>query len=240
MLKVFLHNAAPNGLNQFNRLGRLDIGYDKLDAYADYKVVLMQSGVGEFPPTRVEGYPRWSASIWDLVTRAICQSLWLEEALPPVGPARRGAYADQLTALVEHWPDGFELGRSTVGMARISMHRKKCQYLATFEDDIMGEVCSSPFRHTPDALSPWDLLARAYAWTCHESFRLPPRPTLYTQLTIEDGGQTLVPLEMVKEPARTGVARWLVSSGVETLTCSLVKGPCLKEADYVRFLQRSV
>lgn len=240
MLKVFLHSCAPGDISPFNRLGRLDIGYDKLDAYADYKVILQQAGVGEFPPAKVTAYPRWSASIWDLVARSACVSLWGEESLPPVGVARRGAYTDRMTALVEHWPDGFELGRSTVGVATLEMLRKKCHYRAKFEDDILGEHLSSEFVHTPDALSPWDLLARAYAWTCHESFRLPPRPELYTRLTVEDGNQTLAPLEMVKEPARTGLSRWMVGKAIQPLTSQLVLGPCVREADYVRFLRTAV
>ncbi len=240
MLKVFLHSCAPGGVSAFNRLGRLDIGYDKLDAYADYKVILQQAGIGEFPPAKLKGYPRWSASIWDLVARSVCLSLWQEEVLPPVGLARRGAYTEHLTAMVEHWPDGFETGRSTVGMASIRMLRKKCHYVASFEDDILGEQHSSEFVHTPDALSPWDLLARAYAWTCHEIFRLPARPEIYTKLTVEENGQTLVPLEMVKEPARTGLSRWMLGKEVQPLECELVTGPCVRESDYVCFLRTAV
>lgn len=240
MLKVFLHNAEPGGMTPFNRLGRLDIGYDKLDACADYKAILTQTGIGEFPPAKVSGYPRWTASIWDLVMRSVCLCMWREESLPPVGPARRGAYADRLTAIVEHWPDGFEVGRSTVGVATIRMQRKKCHYVARFEDDILGEQVSTEFVHTPDALSFWDLLARAYAWTCHESFRVPPRPELYTRLTIEEDGETLVPLEMVQEPARTGLARWMLSRELKPLTSKSVTGPCIREVDYVRFLQKAV
>lgn len=240
MLKVFLHSALPSNLTPFNRLGRLDIGYDKLDAYADYKVILTQAGIGEFPPAKVYAYPRWTASIWDLVMRAVCVCLWHDEALPPVGLSRRGAYADHITAVVEHWPDGFEVGRSTVGMATIRMLRKKCHYVASFEDDILGAQVSTEFVHTPDTLSPWDLLARAYAWTCQESFSMPPRPELHTKLTIEEAGQTLVPLEMVKEPARTGLTRWMVSTELKPRTSSLVKSPCVLESDYVRFLQRAI
>lgn len=41
---------------------------------------------------------------------------------------------------------------------------------------------STVFTHAPEGLSPWDLLARAYAWTAHEKFELPPRPALYTPI----------------------------------------------------------
>lgn len=240
MLKVFIHNGPPEKLTPFNRLGRLDIGYDKLDAYADYKVVMTQSGVGEYPPAVVKDYPRWTASIWDLVMRAICACLWREEELPSIGSARRGAFAEHLTAVVEHWPDGFEQGRSIVGTAQIKMQRQRCRYIATFEDDILGAQVSTQFVHTPDALSTWDLLARAYAWTVHESFKVPPRPRLYTKLTIEEDGNTIVPVEMVKEPARTGLLRWMMSKGITPMSSTTVAGTCVSESTYVDFLRRAV
>lgn len=240
MLKVFIHNGPPNKLTPFNRLGRLDIGYDKLDAYANYKVVMTQVGLGEYPPAAVKDYPRWTASIWDLVMRAICTCMWREESLPPIGSARRGAYAEHLTAVVEHWPDGFEQGRSIVGTAQIKMRHRRCRYVATFEDDILGEQTSTEFTHTPDVLTPWDLLARAYAWTCHGRFQVPERPKLYTEITLEEDGKTIVPLEMVREPARTGLLRWVMTKGITTTTAKLLQGPCVTEGQYVEFLRRAI
>lgn len=81
MLKISLHHARPGHENARNVLGRLDIGYAKLDALADYKLVMTVAGVGEMPPARITDYPRWSASVWDLVARAICMCLNRREVL---------------------------------------------------------------------------------------------------------------------------------------------------------------
>src|SRR5687768_10383817 len=99
MLKVFLHNAAPGGTTQFNSLGRLDIAYERLDIVADYKACLTVAGRGDLPLVFVKEYPRWTASIWDLVTRAICMSLYGDERLPEIAHSRRGAFAEMLTAV---------------------------------------------------------------------------------------------------------------------------------------------
>lgn len=64
-----------------------DIGRIKDGALADYEVelqetVLDEMGVGDI--ARVRSYPRWSASVWDLVARAIAVSLNAgKEELPP-------------------------------------------------------------------------------------------------------------------------------------------------------------
>ena len=71
MLKVTLHNSTPSRASDRNVLGRLDIGYAKLDARADYKAVMFIAGVGEQRPVQLLDYPRWSASVWDLVTRVL-------------------------------------------------------------------------------------------------------------------------------------------------------------------------
>lgn len=55
MLKVTLHYATPARVSAQNLLGRLDIGYAKLDAYADYKAVMFTAGVGEQPPVQLLG-----------------------------------------------------------------------------------------------------------------------------------------------------------------------------------------
>lgn len=240
MLKVFLHNGPPESVSPFNQLGRLDIGYEMLDIHADYKAVLTMAGAGELPPVQLPGYPRWTASVWDLVMRTVALALHGEEAFPALDFVRRGAFAQQLTAIVQHWPDGQEFGRSTVGTAHLRMLRKRCRYVATFEDDILGAQSSTEFVHTPDVLVPWDLLARAYAWASHGRASMPPRPALYMPIPFEQDGQVVVSLDTVKEPARTGLHRWMLSKGVAPTLADAFSSPCIKEADYVRFLQKAV
>jgi hypothetical protein len=242
MLKVTLHTGKPARANECNLLGRLDIGYASLDAHADYKAVMLSSGLGEQAPVTLKGYPRWSASLWDLVARVACLSLSGQEAVWPaeIPVARTGAYSVELSAIVEHWPDGLGTRRAKVGTAHLVMQSRRCNYRATFTDDILGSQTSTVFRHTPKVLTPWDLLVRAYAWTTTETFALPSRPKLYTPLPFEHEGTSYVCLDTVQEPARTGCLRWLLKRGVEAVTVPFVEGPCVTETRFVEFLQKAV
>jgi hypothetical protein len=65
MIKVTLHAGGVAGASLFNMLGKLDFGYEKLDAVADYKAELFACGVGAYPMAFIKDYPRWSTSIWD-------------------------------------------------------------------------------------------------------------------------------------------------------------------------------
>lgn len=240
MLKVYLHFAAPDKVSPKNLLGRLDIGYAKLDARADYKLVMTAAGEGEVPPATLAAYPRWSANVWDLVTRAICMCLHRREELPGDFGQGRGAFIQDLTAVIEHWPDGVDTRKSTVGTAHVQMRRRRCHYTATFQDDILGESRSSVFVHAPEGLMPWDLLARAYAWSVHEKFDLPPRPRLYTPIPVQEGAESYVALNTVSEPAATGISRWLQKLGRKTASVEFLNGPCVPEAWFVEFLRRAV
>ena len=242
MLKVSLHYATPSQASARNLLGRLDIAYARLDALADYKAVLFATDVGELPPVQLLSYPRWSASVWDLVARAVCLSLNGCEDFPPgdLTAGRKGAFIDDMTALIEHCPDGRDSRRAAIGTAHISMRKRRCHYSAAFEDDIMGKRESSVFGHRPDGLSPWDLLARAYAWTAQERFEMPARPALYTPIPVQQGLGSFVPLDTVREPALTGIRRWLRWQGLPTTTTDLVAGPCVTEACFVNFLRVAV
>ncbi|MBS4037726.1 MAG: hypothetical protein KGZ46_06205 [Hydrogenophaga sp.] len=240
MLKVFLHNGAPAAVSQFNQLGRLDIGYEKLDIHADYKAVLRATGLGEFPPAVLQAYPRWTASVWDLVMRMIALCIHREEAFPALDVTRRGAFAQNLTAIVEHWPDGLEFGRATVGTAHIRMTRRRGRYVATFEDDILGAQTSIEFAHTPDALMPWDLLARAYAWASHGRATMPARPALYMPIPFEEDGEVYVSVDTVREPARTGLFRWMVAKGIRAFQGDQLTGTHISESNYVSFLRSAV
>lgn len=76
MLRISVHAGLPSGASRYNRSDWLDIGYERLDADAEYKIVLFQAGIGACEPILLTGYPRWSASLWDLIARAIaCGSI---------------------------------------------------------------------------------------------------------------------------------------------------------------------
>lgn len=242
MLKLYIHSSTPDEVSPRNCRGRLDIGYDKLDAHATYKLVMTTAGLGESSPATLENYPRWSASMWDLAIRGVCLCLNRREAVWPaeVPRKRKGAFMDNLSAVVEHWPDGFETRRAVIGRAHVKRHHRNCHYIARFEDDILGSRESSVFVHTPEGLSPWDLLSRSYAWTVSESFVLPARPVLYTPIPVAHGTESFVSLETVAEPARTGITRWLARRGDTPVSVEGLLGPCVPESQFVTFLRQAV
>ncbi|MBV8037349.1 hypothetical protein [Roseateles sp.] len=242
MLKLTLHASSPRNATPFNRVGMLDIAYEKLAARADYKALLWTAGIGEQAPVKLQNYPRWSASVWDLVIRIICLAISRkEEVWPAVIPnARKGAYTLELCAIVEHWPDGSDTRRTVVGTAHLKMCNRRCNYRATFEDDILGVRATEVFRHTPKVLNNWDLLTRAYAWLTTDSTQLAPRPELYKPIPIAVKDASYVHLDTVSEPARTGCYRWLEKQRIKTVEVPGIEGPCITEAQFVNFLQRAV
>ena len=242
MLKVTLHTSSPRNATASNRIGALDIAYDKLAARATYKAIMWTAGVGEYASARIENYPRWSASIWDLIVRIVCLCISSEEAVCPaeIPNARTGAYTRELGIIVEHWPDGFDIRRTQVGTAHIRMCTRRCNYRATFTDDILGERSTDVFRHTPKRLNSWDLLTRAYAHMTTSSSALPPRPELYKPIPIAVGKSSYVHLDTVREPARMGCYRWLEKRAVKPTEVEGIEGPCITETQFVDFLEKAV
>lgn len=242
MLKLSLHASAPRNICAQNRIGSLDVAYEKLAARADYKAVMWTAGLGEQTPVKLQNYPRWSASIWDLLVRIICLSLNRKEDIwPAVIPNQRtGPYMLDLTAHVEHWPDGFDTRRAVVGTAYVHMCTRRRNYRATFHDDILGEQTTEVFRHTPAVLTAWDLLARAYGWATTGAPELPPRPELYKPIPVAMGADSYVNLDTVSEPARTGCYRWLDKQRLDTVEVPDIEGPCVTEQQFVTFLQKAI
>ena len=76
MLRVSVHSGPPSEASRFNRTDWIDIGYQKLDARAEYKIVLVENGVGARESVFLNSYPRWSASLWDLAARALALALF--------------------------------------------------------------------------------------------------------------------------------------------------------------------
>lgn len=242
MLKVSIHSCLPSKVGMYNVLGRMDIGYAKLAARADYKTLMFTTGIGEQPPTPILNYPRWSASIWDLVARVVCQTFSHTEAIEPaeLPYEPKPAFIENLTAIIEHWPDGMDTNIARVATAHIRMGKRKGHYWASFESDLQRREDSSLFIHTPLGLNPWDLLARAYAWTVTEKFVLPPRPVLCTPLPVEECGQSLVHLDTVPDPARNGLVRWMTRKSKEFSKVSYLDGDAVTEEQFIEFLERAI
>jgi len=197
-------------------------------------------GVGEAAFVRVERYPRWSASVWDLVARVICLSLHGKEELAPFEAKRTGAFIHEVTAVVQRWPDGFATGRSTIGTAVITMRHSRRYYEAAFEDDMTGCHTSKIFYHAPKELVHWDLLARAYAHAFTGREAMPARPALCTPIPVETDEGSMIPVDLLKEPARTGLYRWMTRRRITPTPVNVIKGDCVTEAQFSEFLARAL
>jgi hypothetical protein len=80
MLKVTV-SIVPGGVGVERKIGELRISNVSGSALANYKCSLTSD---DSIPTSadIKRYPRWSASVWDLVARAIAKSLSGQERLP--------------------------------------------------------------------------------------------------------------------------------------------------------------
>lgn len=243
MIKVTLHAGGVAGASLFNMLGKLDFGYEKLDAVADYKAELFACGVGAYPMAFIKDYPRWSASIWDLVARIVCQSLYLREELPELPwdwSTKDRAYARKMSAVVEHWADGEQTRRARIGTAEITMGTRRCNYTCVLWDDLTGERESEMFRHAPEVLTHWDLLCRAINWTDHGQWQLPARPPLLLPTTFEHEGATLVSLGKLRQPARDGIRRWLADQELRAREVADMPSGAVDEGTFTRFLRSAI
>lgn len=80
MLKIAI-SIIPNGVGKERQLAELHIANIGGGALADYKYSVSAEGTDE-ASGYITRYPRWSASVLDLVARAIAKALTGREALP--------------------------------------------------------------------------------------------------------------------------------------------------------------
>jgi hypothetical protein len=218
MLRVSIHAGPLATISRFNRLDWLDIGYQQLKANADYKIVLFKIGEGALAPVILPGYPRWSASLWDLVARAIARALFraenansLQEVVPPAQCVKKKrAFAEVMSAVIQHMPNaGPAVHR--LGAMQIDEHKSsRCVYQAHIEEDLRPDRKTEEFYFAPSFLQPSELVLRALLfWLSGSLDVMPPRPVLSSPKgKIIDGKQYLL-IHQLKEPARTGLVRWL-------------------------------
>lgn len=81
MLKITV-SLVPGGVGTERKLGELHISNVDGGALADYQCVPHGDDLPEPVVVHLGRYPRWSASVWDLVARAIAKSLSGQERLP--------------------------------------------------------------------------------------------------------------------------------------------------------------
>ena len=232
MLRVSIHSGLLADRSVHNQMGVLDIAYAKKEAMADYFVGLSLRNVGETPPNSLSGYPRWSASLWDLTARALTRAAFAEDQAPPSAkPDKRCAYATRMCAIIE----GTTLehrGRELAGVEILQNTGQRGVYTAAFNEDIMGPRVGQ-FEFGTKRLNPAELLLRAICWTLYGKDTLGPRLRLILPATLNINGVDSLDVESLDEPARTGFKRFL---GAGTPTA---QPPVLARAeDYVAVLMQ--
>lgn len=227
MLRVYLHTGSLAQRSPSNQLAVLDIAYARQGAFSDYLVAMSLSGTGEVPPDRLEKYPRWSASLWDLTARALTRILYREDQAPPLAtPDRRCASASRLCASIERatlTDKGMQLG--TAEIAQVPGQRGA--YTVQLTEDILGPR-SAGFSYGLKSLNPADLLLRALCFTLFNQDRLGPRPRLILPATLRLEGVDCFDVASLGEPARTGFLRFK----------EVLLEPMAKADDYATFLTR--
>ncbi len=216
MLRISLHASSLDQASRFNRVAWLDLAYAKLEPVADYKVLLFQAGDGASEPRTLPQYPRWSASLWDLIARGLALALHPDEEHPReelvVLPAtRKGcAFTRLLCATIEHYAGPDSQKRDTLGTVTIAQAgRARGNYQARFTEHAGKAVHTPVFHYAPDIFSPGELLLHACAARHSDQAVLPPRPALCVPLPVTREGLRYVPIHRLVEPARTGFQNWL-------------------------------
>jgi hypothetical protein len=247
MLHVSTHVGLLEQATHLNRLDWMDIGYERLDAAADYKIVLFRYGEGGQRPVYLRDYPRWSMSIWDLVARAAALTTspnldQPQEAVHPVetSPKRR-AFAQAISVLVEHGPSKGMPGRRIAAMQIVQAGRRGL-YRARVEEDLWRSLTTAPFTFAPTRLQPVDLLLRAAVTRITGSPDvMPPRPALRLPAVVTHEGKPYVAIDRLEEPARTGFVRWLHRNSEAPLQLPNLRGGlAAPETMFTKFLRVAV
>lgn len=250
MLRVSIHAGPLATISRFNRLDWVDIGYQELKATADYKIVLFKIGEGALAPVILPSYPRWSATLWDLVARAIARALFpapgnaasLQEWVPPAQCVeKRRAFAEVMSAVIQHMPNaGPAVHR--LGAMQIDEHKSsRCLYRACIEEDLRADCKTEEFYFAPGFLQPSELVLRAALfWLGGSLDVVPPRPLLSTPKGKVIDGKEYLLIHQLKEPARTGLVRWLYhQKRPPTVTPQAPEG-LVEYAIFTEFLDKAV
>lgn len=232
MLRVSLHTGLLEDRSVHNQLGLLDIAYQKHEAMADYLVGLTLRNFGEMAPNVLSDYPRWSASLWDLVARSLGRVLYNADQVPAADkPDRRCAYATRMCAVIEGSTAqrrGRELGTVEV----LQSIGQRGTYTATFTEDITGPRVAQ-FDYGSKKLNPADLLLRAICHALYGHDTLSRRPKLILPPSAKIDGVHRFDIESLAEPARTGFRRFLAERFPTQEPLALPRAE-----DYVTFLMR--
>lgn len=247
MLRVNIHAGPLAMVSRFTRTDWLDIGYERLDTLADYKVVLFSVDVGASPPVFLRSYPRWSASLWDLVARATARALTgtveaaHDDAPPLVTATQRPAFADAVSVVLEHAPSWGSSGRRLGAMEVVRHQRTRGVYRARIEEDLQPARSTLAFEFRPRVLRPAELVLRAALLRLTGQLAtMPPRPALYLPNPRLVDGRPYVPIHQLPEPARTGFLRWLHRCSEPPRLAANAPDGLAPETLYTLFLREAV
>ncbi|WP_287924901.1 hypothetical protein [Diaphorobacter sp.] len=234
MLRVYLHTGDLKDRCPANQMAVIDIAYAKKEALADYLVGMNLRGHGEVEPDYVLRYPRWSASLWDLVARALLRLLYRANQAPASAkPDKRCAYATRLCAVIERATlEGGGVILATGTIAQLDGQRG--HYTAILDEDISGQHVGH-FVYGTKRLNMADLLLRAICAALTGTDTLGPYPALILPPTMQIDGEDRFHVEALTEPAKTGFQRY---RGINFPTADAPE-PLVKAQDYVNFLMRS-
>lgn len=237
MLKVSVHASDLRAAGTGNRVGWMDIGYDKLAPVADYKALLFTVGLGAVELAYVRDYPRYCGSIFDLVARAIAVCLQREESLPPAPAVAKCAYGRSLSVIVTHVGPRGPFVQKRLAWLEATMRRRGV-YDVVADEDVFGER-TARVHYRPARFVAWHLAAYAMTQCLAGTDQLPPRPPLLLPKVTpsDEGGQVLI--QSLHEPARSCLVRWLGQQG-KPVDPDLLNPSFVPEATYVRFLTKTV
>jgi hypothetical protein len=247
MLRVSIHAGPLAKISRFNRLDWVDIGYDSLDAYADYKIVLFHIGKGATPPIALARYPRWSGSLWDLSARAIALALSpdamnRQEKAPDLQtPAKRYAFAGAVSAVILHYPSAGGGTRRVAEMDIVQCRSTRGFYRAEVQEDLQPDRTTPEFGFFPSYLSPAELVMRtALAALTGRIDEFPPRPRVFLPRCETIDGLSHVLIDHIEEPARTGFIRWLYDNNAPPREYAGTADGIARESDFVQFLHVAI
>lgn len=230
MLRLHIHTGDLDLRSQANQVATVDIAYLKKDALADYLVHMTVRGQGEVNPERLLRYPRWSASLWDLVARALTRVLYQADQPPPAAkPDKRCAYATRLCAVLER--DDFDSQGVVLGTAVIAqIPGQRGHYRALFEADL-AQPREGTFAYGAKKIDLVDLLLRGLCWALYSKETLGPMPGLILPPAVRMDGIDRFHIEALPEPAKSGFVRFLALSGKPDAA-----NPLARAEHYVEFL----
>jgi len=231
MLRVSIHSGLLEQRTPLNVLGVLDVAYQARKPLADYLVGMTLASVGELSPVVLKQYPRWSASLWDLVARSLTAVLYRAEQPPPSGKAdRRCAYATRLCAVIERSTAGSR--GALLGTLEVSQRGpQRGLYTVNVQADLAKDA-SAQFEYGCKALNPADLVLRALCWALYGSDQLGPSPALILPPSMRIDGEDYFHVAALTEPALTGFRRHMAARNPDADVPQLARA-----TDYIAFLR---